>query len=55
MPHFKISSDEATMFFSAWIAEAFMPYDRVAPIKSTISVRGLMSGYATYPSSPASG
>ncbi len=43
------------MPFSAVIAEAFKPYDRVAPIRSTISVSGLMSGYATKPSVPASG
>src|SRR6185312_3233521 len=53
--YFKISSDELTMFFSACTADTFMPYDRVAPIRSTISVSGLMSGYSTYPSAPASG
>src|SRR5207302_5964326 len=53
--NFKISNEEATMPFSAVIAEAFIPYDRVAPIRSTISVSGLISGYATNPSGPASG
>ena len=43
------------MPFSAVIAEAFIPYDRVAPIRSTISVSGLISGYATNPFGPASG
>ena len=36
--------DDDTMLFSAWIADAFIPYDLVAPIRSTISVSGLMSG-----------
>jgi hypothetical protein len=50
-----ISSADAIMPFSACTAELFRPYARVAPIRSTISVRGLMSGYETYPSGPASG
>ncbi len=57
-PHrISTSKDQAkkNMPFSAWIAEAFIPYDRVAPIRSTISVSGLISGYATNPSGPASG
>ena len=44
---FEISSAELIMPFSACTAEPFSPYARVAPIRSTISVRGLMSGYET--------
>ena len=39
-----ISSADVIMPFSACTAELFKPYARVAPIRSTISVSGLMSG-----------
>ena len=39
-----ISSADVIMPFSACTAAPLRPYARVAPIRSTISVRGLMSG-----------
>jgi len=41
---FKMSSEELIIPFVACTAELFNPYALVAPIKSTISVSGLMSG-----------